>query len=533
MRGPSLPPDPSCRAGADCLLLRAGEYRRHASVYIFAGQRIYTVRLRAYCCRTDHRYRRRRPFANFNVRVTDRGGLSSTRQFSLNIIGRQSPGTLPVEIATTTLPQGNVDRLYAFIFTARNGVPPYRWAISGLPAGLEANAYGEIIGTPQRAGTSTIQVVVTDDARGRATGTFNLVIKPPQVIIVTERAPDGRVDEPYSVAFAATGGSPPYTFSIGSGSFPPGVAISNAGVVSGTPTGAGSYQFAIQATDSAGEKGSRGFTVAVKPPPLVITTATLGNGVVAFPFGTTLAASGGTPPYKWSATGLPEGVAIDAPQAPSRALLQRMDGFTVSVQVTDQDNQNASRSYPVEIATQLSITTLTVGNLVVGTPVSTPLAAAGGKPPYSWSVLNGSLPPGVTLSADGVISGTPTETGDSNFTAQVRDANNTVASKSFSVRVVTPLVLTTQTIPPAPFGASYSTSLTATGGTPPYTWSIASGNLPARTDTQQCRNVDRIRYGRRYIQRHCASSGFGHDAPNRPTRPIRSRSNFPTSRALR
>ena len=266
-------------------------------------------------------------FANFNVRVTDRGGLSSTRQFSLNIIGRQSPGTLPVEIATTTLNQGNVDRLYTFIFTARNGVPPYRWAISGLPAGLDANANGEIIGTPQRAGTSTIQAVVTDDARGRATGTFNLVIKPPQVIIVTERAPDARVDEPYSVAFTATGGSPPYTFSLGSGSFPPGVAISNAGVVSGTPTRSGSYQFAIQATDSAGEKGSRGFTVAVKPPPLVITTTTLGNGVVAVPFGTTLVASGGNPPYKWSATGLPEGVAIDAATARHLGRSHKERGF--------------------------------------------------------------------------------------------------------------------------------------------------------------------------------------------------------------
>ena len=96
--------------------------------------------------------------------------------------------------------------------------------------------------------------------------------------------------------------------------------------------------------------------------------------------------------------------------------------------------------------------------MVVGTPVSTPLAATGGKPPYSWSVQTGALPPGVSLSAEGIISGTPTETGDSNFTTQVRDANNTAVSKSFAVRVVTPLVLTTQTIPAAPFGAAYSTA---------------------------------------------------------------------------
>ena len=114
----------------------------------------------------------------------------------------------------------------------------------------------------------------------------------------------------------------------------------------------------------------------------------------------------------------------------------------------------------------------------MGTPVSTTLGASGGKPPYSWSVLNGSLSAGCHAWRRRSPLRYTVATGDSNFTAQVRDANNTVASKSYSVRVVTPLVLSTQTIPPAPFGASYSTSLTATGGTPPYTWSIASGSLP-------------------------------------------------------
>jgi hypothetical protein len=415
----------------------------------------------------------------FNIRVTDKAGLSSGRQFTLNIAPRQSPGILPVEIATATLPQGNVGKLFAYVFTARNGAPPYTWAISGLPAGLEANALGEILGTPQRAGTSLVQVVVTDDARGQAAGTFNLIIKPPQVAILTERAPDGRVNEAYSATFTATGGAPPYTFGIASGSLPPGVSISNAGVVSGTPTSAGSYPFAVQATDSAGEKGSRGFTFVVKPPPLVITTATLGNGVVSFPISATLAATGGTPPYKWSATGLPDGVTLDSGTGAISGTPTKNGSFPVSVQVTDQDNQSGSRSYTIEIATQLSITSTTVGPLVVGTPVSTPLGVAGGRPPYSWSVQAGSLPAGVTLGADGVISGTPAETGDSNFTAQVRDANNTVVSKSFAVRVVTPLVLTTQTLPAAPFGAAYSTSLAASGGTPPYSWSIVSGSLPA------------------------------------------------------
>jgi hypothetical protein len=109
--------------------------------------------------------------------------------------------------------------------------------------------------------------------------------------------------------------------------------------------------------------------------------------------------------------------------------------------------------------------------------VATSLAAAGGRPPYSWSVSAGSLPAGVSLGANGAITGTPTTTGTFTFTAQVRDLNNLSATKSFDGAVVTPVVITTESAPGGVVGVAYTLGLAATGGTPPYVWS-ATGSLP-------------------------------------------------------
>jgi len=69
--------------------------------------------------------------------------------------------------------------------------------------------------------------------------------------------PDGRVGMPYSQTLTASGGTPPYTFAVAPGSLPPGLSLSSAGVLSGTPTTAGSSTFAVMVTDSVGCEGSR------------------------------------------------------------------------------------------------------------------------------------------------------------------------------------------------------------------------------------------------------------------------------------
>jgi hypothetical protein len=130
----------------------------------------------------------------------------------------------------------------------------------------------------------------------------------------------------------------------------------------------------------------------------------------------------------------------------------------------------------------LAVTTSSLPDGRVGSAYSGALAATGGVPPYSWSLASGSLPPGLTLNAStGAVAGTPTSTGTWSFTARATDAQNPAdtATRSLSIRVTAaPVTITTTSLPDARRNRSYQRTLAATGGAPPYAWSLASGSLP-------------------------------------------------------
>ena len=122
----------------------------------------------------------------------------------------------------------------------------------------------------------------------------------------------------------------------------------------------------------------------------------------------------------------------------------------------------------------------------VGAAYSTMIQATGGSTPYHWSISSGALPAGLTLSATtGTISGTPTASGSSTFTAKVTDSTSPTAqtaTKSLTITVASvpvPVEITTSSLPSGQVAVPYSTTLAAIDGTSPYKWSITSGALPA------------------------------------------------------
>src|SRR5437870_2738532 len=106
-----------------------------------------------------------------------------------------------------------------------------------------------------------------------------------------------------------------------------------------------------------------------------------------------------------------------------------------------------------------------------------PAAASGGTSPYKWSIISEFLPPGLSLSQSGTISGTPTTVTTSTFSVQVQDSAARTATQSFSLTInPQPLTIVSNSLPSGTVNAVYTPqTLTASGGTSPYTWSVSSG----------------------------------------------------------
>ncbi len=418
----------------------------------------------------------------YSVVITVRD--TGARTASTTLVIAVAPAVAPLGILATALPSGTTGEAYSATLTATGGVPPYTWSVASgaLPAGLTLDSTGQLSGKPAQSGAFDFRARVRDSAGTTAERDFKISVA--AALVLTGRAlPDASVGANYSYTLQASGGAEPYTWTISSGSLPAGLALdSHSGVISGKPATPGLRTFSVSVSDAAGQDAAATFTLNVASTLAITSTSPLPGAAAGTDYSYSFAALGGAQPYSWSIT---DG------QAPAGLVLNRTTGvlsgtpaqagtYSFTIKVTDSANSTASGNFTLSVVAALSVATTDLPGGSAGTAYSATLQAIAGTSPYTWSIAEGSLPPGLALAESGEISGTPSSSGEYRFTVQVRDSAGATASRPLAIVISQQLRISTAAeLPQASVGVAWSQRLEATGGTPPYSWAIAAGSLPA------------------------------------------------------
>jgi large repetitive protein len=349
---------------------------------------------------------------------------------------------------------------------ARGGCEPefvYRVINGALPAGLSMSSSGLISGTPTAAGQARFWLQIHDlgpseggpawctnpkDAEREFTITIDSALR-----LVTNSIPqNASVGQPYSTTLeaalvtSATTQTPvapeTLTWSVVSGTLPPGLTVAN-GVISGTPTTEGAYQFQVQAAIDASRKHAQTYTLNVRKP-LVLTPAkpfatppAPTAWEVGVPFTAKLVPSGGSGTYTYAlGTGtLPTGLVL-GPDGAVSGTPRAAGAFHATVALSDSEGRTLEYSANFGVAARVSVTTLALKPGKVGKLYRAKLASLGGVPVKKWKVFTGPLPKGLRLDGTlGIVSGTPTKAGSYRVTFQVTDGLKVVAKKTLRIVV--------------------------------------------------------------------------------------------------
>ncbi|WP_181393062.1 putative Ig domain-containing protein, partial [Stenotrophomonas sp. HMWF023] len=432
----------------------------------------------------------------FGIRVADSstgtGSYAEVKSVTLQVI---PPPTIVVNPATA--PGATVAVAYSQTFSASGGTAPYGFAITAgtLPAGMSLNtSTGALTGTPTAAGTFNFTVTATDANSFTGSNAYTLVVAPPVIVIAPAALTGGTVGAAYSETFIASGGIASYSYAITAGALPAGVTLNGSnGVISGTPTAGGTFNFTVTATSSSTgtgvpHTGSRAYSTTFLPATVLLPATTLANGTQNAAYSATLnPASGGTSPYSYAVTAgaLPAGITLNTATGALTGTPTASGTFNFAVTATDSSTgsgpyTSTPRGYTLQI----------LNSPPVANPVSATVTYNSSANPITLNITGG-VPTSVaigTAAAHGsaVASGTtityqPTAgyAGPDSFTYTATNTAGTSAPATVSITVSNPTITVTAGGPMnAQVGAGYSQTFTWNGGTAPYSGFTVTG-LPA------------------------------------------------------
>ena len=346
-------------------------------------------------------------------------------------------------------PPGEQNTFYEWEFEAEEGCIPYSFKhINGaLPAGLEVTESGELEGTPRQAGNFDFWVTLNDNGgphnpaciyKGAESQAHFFLTILPDLAVTTETLPVATPGQPYSaqLQFSNPEVGWPVKWQLLGGSLPAGLALSESGVISGTPTASDRKTFTVRAAEGFRRYGDRELTLTVSTG--LTASSALRAGEVGLRYTGSIPATGGVAPLRWSvASGaLPGGLTLDEATGKVSGVPRTSGSFAVTFAVTDAAGQRATVPATLRIAARLAVTTTRLPAASVGAAYRARLASRGGVPPKRWRLVTGALPSGLRLdAATGALVGRPRESGVFRFTIEARDRLGSRSRKALRLTV--------------------------------------------------------------------------------------------------
>ena len=415
------------------------------------------------------------------IAATDTAGTGSAT-LTITIAAGPAAPVLSGNAATSA----TLGSAFSYSISASNS--PTGYTAGGLPNGLSLNATsGAITGTPTAAGVYTVPISATNSGgSASATLTINVATASPPLPPVVSSAVSAAGLVGAGFSYAITASNTPTSFDLGA-SLPPGLNFSPVtGLLSGTPTAAGTYTLPISASNAAGTgRAKLTLSFAAQPTAIPVVSSAAGvDGRDGQAFNYTIAASNS--PTTFTASNLPPGLSLN----------------TATGLITGTPTTTGTYSVPVSAAnsvgTGAATLTFNISSATYGR-VTSPLAASGIKSAafsytlttdvsaYAYSVS--SLPPGLSFNASThQIAGTPTATGTFTSPVSVSTSYGTI-SATLSISIVAAAtsvpVLTSSAGALGYYGEPFYYALTATNS--PTSYSV--GTLPAGLSYDAIHNV--------------------------------------------
>ena len=274
-----------------------------------------------------------------------------------------------------------------------SGNPAPTYSLAGAPSWLSIDPTSGVLSGRIPAGTVarySFMITADNGVSPAASQQFTLNVIAPKLTALPIKALHGNVSSPFSVSPVATGGVPPYTWSLTSGTLPSGLKLAANGVISGTPTATVTKTVTLTVTDHAipaAETATESLTIAIAARTLTITTVSLNNGMVGTAYSAALQASLGSGALHWavSSGALPAGLTLNAGTGAITGTPTAADTSSFTVKVTDSSTPTAlvathALSLTIKPAVQAAVYTSQGGYSGV---LSFPLGASGNVTPAS------------------------------------------------------------------------------------------------------------------------------------------------------